>query len=249
MVPPAAILEMDRGRAPSSGQIADPVGFGLNLAIQTELEGLVMEADATAPGEIIVLNGTSSSGKSGIVSALQGVLEEPFLDAGIDKFMWKLPRRYLDRPLWDEVLGLATEAGPVAHRLASGMHQSIAALSRAGNNVVADHVLVERRWLAECAVLFGELPAPFVGVRCPLDVLEQREAARKDRTLGQARAQFHQVHAHGIYDLEVDTSTTSAEAGALQINQRLVEGDSPDAFERLRQLRTLSDTLVSDDSG
>jgi chloramphenicol 3-O phosphotransferase len=180
---------------------------------------------------------------------LQGVLEEPFLDAGIDKFIWKLPRRYLDRPLWDEVLGLATEAGPVAHRLASGMHQSIAAPSRAGNNVVADHVLVERRWLAECAVLFGELPAPFVGVRCPLDVLEQREAARKDRTLGQARAQFHQVHAHGIYDLEVDTSTTSAEAGALQINQRLVEGDSPDAFERLRQLRTLSDTLVSDDSG
>ncbi len=185
------------------------------------------------PGKIIVLNGASSSGKTSIVKALQDILEEPFLDAGIDRFIWMLPRRYLDRPLWDEVLGLATEAGPVGHRLVSGMHQSIAVLSRAGNNVVADHVLVERRWLEECTRLFSDLPALFVGVRCPLEVLEQREAARANRTLGQARAQFHRVHAHGIYDLEVDTSRSSAEACALQIKQRLEEGGAPHAFKRL----------------
>jgi len=188
------------------------------------------------PGKIIILNGTSSSGKTSIVTALQDILDEPFLDAGIDKFVWMLPRRYLDRPLWDEVLGLATEAGPVGHRLMSGMHQTIAALSRAGNNVVAEHVLVEREWLEECTRLFSELPALFVGVLCPLAVLEQREAARKDRTLGQARAQFHLVHAHGIYDLEVDTSESSAEACALQIKRCLEDGSSPGAFKRLRQL-------------
>lgn len=97
-------------------------------------------------------------------------------------------------------------------------------------------MLVEHRWLEECTRLFSELPALFVGVRCPLDVLERREAARKDRTLGQARAQFHLVHAHGIYDLEVDTLESSAEACALQIKQRLEDGSSPDAFKRLRQL-------------
>ncbi len=188
------------------------------------------------PGKIIILNGTSSSGKSSIVAALQDILDEPFLDAGIDKFIWMLPRRYLDRPLWDEVLGLATAAGPVGRRLMSGMHQTIAALSRAGNNVVAEHVLVERQWLEECTRLFSALPALFVGVLCPLDVLEQREAARKDRTLGQARAQFHLVHAHSIYDLEVDTSKSSAEACALQIKQRLEDGSLPEAFKRLRQL-------------
>jgi chloramphenicol 3-O phosphotransferase len=187
------------------------------------------------PGRIIILNGTSSSGKTSIVSALQDCLEEPFLNAGIDKFIWMLPRRYLDRPLWDEVLGLATEAGLVGQRLMSGMHQIIAALSRAGNNVVADHVLVERRWLEECARLFSELPALFVGVRCPLEVLEGREAARRDRTLGQARAQFPLVHAHGVYDLEVDTSQSSVEACALQIKQRLEDGRPADAFKRLRQ--------------
>jgi chloramphenicol 3-O phosphotransferase len=170
-----------------------------------------------------------------LMICLQDILDEPFLDTGIDKFIWTLPPRYLDRPLWDEVLGLATEAGPVGQRLISGMHHGIAALSRAGNNVVADHVLVEPRWLKECTGLFSKLPALFVGVRCPLAVLEQREAARRDRTLGRARAQFHKVHAHGIYDLEVDTSKSGAEACALQIKRRLEEGSPPDAFKRLRQ--------------
>ncbi len=146
-----------------------------------------------------------------------------------------MPRRYLDRPLWDEVLGLATEAGPVGQRLISGMHQSIAALSRAGVNVVADHVLVEQEWLQECVILLSVLPALFVGVRCPLAVLEAREAARKDRTLGQARAQFDLVHEHDIYDLEVDTSQLSAQACAQQIKERIEEDRSPDAFKRLRQ--------------
>ena len=169
------------------------------------------------------------------MKALQDMLNEPFLDVGIDKFIWMLPRRYLERPLWDEVLGLATEAGPVGHRLIAGMHETIAGLSKAGNNVIADHVLVERVWLEECVRLFNELPALFVGVRCPLDVLEQREAARKDRTLGQARAQFDLVHAHGVYDLEVDTSKSSTEECALEIKRRLEGGGSAEAFKRLRQ--------------
>lgn len=196
-----------------------------------------MQQHSMTPGKIIILNGTSSSGKTSIVRALQDILDEPFLDAGIDKFIWMLPRRYLDRPLWDEVLGLAKEAGVVGHRLISGMHQSIAALSMAGNNVVADHVMVERAWLEECIRLFSELPVLFVGVHCALEVLEQREAGRKDRTLGQARAQYPLVHAHGVYDMEVDTSEASVEACAQQIKQRLEDGSSGDAFKCLKEQR------------
>jgi chloramphenicol 3-O phosphotransferase len=186
-------------------------------------------------GRIIILNGTSSSGKTSIVRALQEILDEPYLDAGIDKFIWMLPKRYLDRPLWDEVLGLADKSGRVGHQLMSGMHHAIAALSRAGNNIIADHVLVEPQWLQECISLFSDLPALFVGVRCPLDVIERREQARKNRTLGQARAQFDIVHAHGIYDLEVDTSISSPEECALLIKRRLENGAPPNAFQRLRQ--------------
>jgi chloramphenicol 3-O phosphotransferase len=147
-----------------------------------------------------------------------------------------LPQRYLERPLWDDVLGLANRAGLVGHQLVAGMHQAIAVLSMAGNNVIADHVLVEPAWLQECTSLFCTLPAFFVGVYCPLEVLEQRERERRDRTWGQAKAQMDLVHAQRIYDLVVDTSIFSPEDCAEQIKARLQTGDPPDAFKRLKQL-------------
>lgn len=173
------------------------------------------------PGKIIILNGTSSSGKTSLLEVLQTRLAEPYLNAGIDKFIWMLPKRYLERPLWDDVLGLATKAGAAGHTLFSGMHHAIAALARTGNNVIADHVLVEPAWVDECVELFADLPAYLIGLYCPLDVLEAREKLRRNRTLGQAKAQFSVIHQYCRYDLKVDTSIHSPEACAEQIIARL----------------------------
>lgn len=174
-----------------------------------------------APGTIILLNGTSSSGKTSLLEALQNRLAEPYLNAGIDKFIWMLPERYLDRPLWDDVLGLAIKAGATGHTLFSGMHHAIRALSRTGNNVIADHVLVELAWADECASLFADLPAYLIGLHCPLDILEAREKARKNRTFGQAKAQFSIIHKYCCYDLELDTSIDSPEVCAEKVIERL----------------------------
>ena len=106
----------------------------------------------------------------------------------------------------------------------------------AGNNIIADHMLVEPAWLYQCTSIFCSLPAFFIGVRCPLAVLELREHERRNRTWGQAQAQYSIVHAHGIYDLEVDTSVYSPEGCAQQIKARLQDGDPPGAFKRLKQL-------------
>lgn len=188
------------------------------------------------PGIVIFINGTSSSGKTSILASLQDKLEEPYLNMGIDKFIWMLPKRYLDRPLWDDVLGLATEAGQTGHRLFSGMHQAIAAAARAGNNVLADHVFVEPAWAQECARLFGPLPAYLVGLQCPLEVLERRERDRKDRTLGQARAQYRVVHKYVRYDLEVDTSRFDPDECAIRIIERI---QSPaQALRRMAESRS-----------
>ncbi len=183
-------------------------------------------------GTIIFINGASSSGKSSLLRALQDRLAAPYLEAGIDKFIFMLPGRYLERPLWDEVLGLADHAGGAGHTLVSGMHAAIAALARAGNNVLADHVLVEAAWARECAGLFADLPAYLVGVRCPLEVLEQREKSRKNRTLGQARLQYDLVHKYVTYDLEVDTSMLRPEECALAVEERL--SNPPQALKQIR---------------
>ena len=185
------------------------------------------------PGTIVILNGTSSSGKTSILRALQELLPEPFLEAGIDKFIFMLPKRYLDRPLWDDVLGLADRAGESGEILFDGMHRAIVALAQSGNNVLADHVLVQRPWLLECARLFDGLPAYLVGVRCPLEVLEQREASRRDRTLGQARLQFPLIHTHARYDLEVDSAENNPQECARQIADFLAGGTPPVAFRQI----------------
>jgi chloramphenicol 3-O phosphotransferase len=185
-------------------------------------------------GTLLMLNGTTSSGKSSILAELQARLDGPFLDAGIDKFIFMLPGRYLEKPLWDEVLGKASSAGPLGHTLFSGMHHALAALLRQGNHVLADHVLVEQAWVRECATLFAELPAHLIGVRCALAVVEQRERDRRDRTLGQARRQFDLAHRHAIYDFEVDTEQTSAVDCAAAIAAYLASGRPPSAFRQLR---------------
>lgn len=187
-------------------------------------------------GTIIILNGASSSGKTTTLKALQALFEEPYLDAGLDRFLWMLPGRYLERPLWDDVLGLATEAGQTGHRLLLGMHRAIAELAKSGNNVIADHVLVEPSWVADCASVLADLPAWSIGVRCPLDVLESRERERGDRTLGQARAQAEIVHRYCRYDFEIDTSLLTPAECAAQIRNH-IRWNSPTAFRELR-LRT-----------
>ena len=118
------------------------------------------------PGTIIVVNGTSSSGKTSLVRALQARLDEPYLDLGIDRFIFALPGRYLERPLWDDVLGRADRAGATGEALVSAMHHAIAAAAQAGMNFIADHVLVEQRWVEDAARLFCELPASVACCSC-----------------------------------------------------------------------------------
>jgi chloramphenicol 3-O phosphotransferase len=83
-----------------------------------------------------------------------------------------------------------------------------------------------------------------VAVRCPLEELLRRERARGDRSAGTAAAQYDVVHAHGDYDIEVDTSTHTADECARQIAEEIVRLPSDNtAFARLRhqQTRTAED--------
>lgn len=184
-------------------------------------------------GTVIIINGTSSSGKTSIVRALQDALTEPFLEARIDKFIWMLPERYLERPLWDDVLGLAVEAGAAGKRLFSGMHHAIASLAGSGNNVITDHVLVDPHWVQECIDLLSNFPVYLVGVHCPLEVLKERERSRRDRTPGQAAAQYPLVHAHMKYDVEVDTSLLNPAGCARRIIERMQRSDPPSAIKTI----------------
>ena len=111
-----------------------------------------------------------------------------------------------------------------------------AAIASSGINVILDHVLT---WgeveLKECLQQFDDLEAVFIGVKCPVEELERREALRGDRAKGLARWQSERVHAHGIYDIEVDSSVLTPHECASTIIEYLNTGRSPKAFELLRE--------------
>jgi len=65
-------------------------------------------------------------------------------------------------------------------------------------------------------------------------VLERRERIRGDRPPGLAARQFDQVHAHGIYDIECDTSKSTPEEIAQQIKNTLPRRPTPTAFTRMK---------------
>lgn len=129
--------------------------------------------------------------------------------------------------------GVRIEMGTVVQCLISGMHHAIADLARAGNNIIFDYVLLEQTWLSECVNLLQNFHVLFVGVRCPIDTVTQRERDRGNRFIGQAKGHFKESHAHNIYDLEVDTSQKSPEECAQKIRTHLQQAAKPEVFKQL----------------
>ena len=195
------------------------------------------------PGTIILLNGTSCAGKTTIGRAIQQRADEPWLLMGADILAAVCPPRYnggdrrADGFSWMPNAGApnltALVPGRWGHALVEGWHRAIAALAAAELNVVVDHILQEPRWLADCLAVWRALPVLFVGVRCPLEVAEAREAARGSPLRGGVRWSYELVHAHGLYDLEVDTATSTPGACAAAILDRLRVGAPFTAFQRL----------------
>jgi chloramphenicol 3-O phosphotransferase len=134
------------------------------------------------------------------------------------------------RPGWSR----GDEAVPEGLAMNFALHHSVAVLAKSGWDVILEHVLVNPVYLKDCVDRLVDYPVLFVGVRCPVEVLERRERERGDRKIGIAREQTDRIHAHGIYDIEVDTSLRDPTQCALQIQQHLADGRPLTAFRRLK---------------
>ncbi|MEU4462308.1 chloramphenicol phosphotransferase CPT [Streptomyces sp. NPDC024017] len=162
--------------------------------------------------QVIVLNGGSSSGKSGIVRCLQQVLPDPWLAYGVDSFVEALPARLRDSDGGITFTGDGgVSVGAEFRALDAAWTEGIAAMARAGAGVIVDDVFLggpasRQRW--EKAL--SGLSVLWVGVRCDSTVAAGREIARGDRVRGMAVSQAEVVHEGVSYDVEVDTTHTES---------------------------------------
>lgn len=162
--------------------------------------------------QMIILNGGSSSGKSGIVRCLQAELPDPWLAFGCDSFVDALPARMQASP---EGIAFAADGevnvGPGFRSLEAAWTHGVVAVARAGARVIVDDVFLggaasQQRWQNA----LGGLAVLWVGVRCESAVAAGREVARGNRIQGMAAMQAEMVHESVSYDLEVDTTRTEA---------------------------------------
>lgn len=159
-----------------------------------------------------MLNGGSSSGKSGIARCLQAVLPDPWLAVGDDSLIEALPASMQASDTGIEFAADgAVRVGLEFRTLEAAWMEGVAAMARAGARVIVDAVLLggaasQQRWQKA----LGGLDVLWVAVRCDSAVAAGRELARGDRVPGMAMSQAEVVHQGVVYDLEVDTTHTES---------------------------------------
>ena len=146
------------------------------------------------PGRIILLNGTSSSGKSTLALALRPALDPDFhyyasdqlADAGFR------PTDAAIRMEWRE-------------SFFHGFHASIAAFASAGLDLLVEHIIEEQSWAEELTRILARFDVFWVGVHAPIAEMTRREKARGNRHIGEALEHLN-THSFCKYDIEVDTT-------------------------------------------
>ncbi|AWN31705.1 chloramphenicol phosphotransferase CPT [Streptomyces sp. NEAU-S7GS2] len=162
--------------------------------------------------QVIVLNGGSSSGKSGIARCLQAVLPDPWLAVGVDTLIEAMP---VSMQTSDAGIEFAADGGvsvgPEFRTLEAAWMAGVTAMANAGARIIVDEVFLggaasQQRWQKA----LGGLDVLWVGVRCESAVAAGREIARGNRVKGMAVSQAEVVHQGVLYDLEVDTTHSEA---------------------------------------
>ena len=188
-------------------------------------------------GRILFLQGASSAGKSTLASALQVSLGECWWTLEADDITRMTPTSARNgwwnptpeerlHPSWDPALRLS--------RWYAGYFGCLAAIARTGSNVIAVGGWLQTPELAQLAATLDGLDALCIGVHCPLEELERREAARGDRPSGYARSQIDLVHTHAPYDAEVNTATQTTEEAVAVIRAVLTSSPAHPFFARIR---------------
>lgn len=186
-------------------------------------------------GIILFMNGTSSSGKTSIAKELLKQTEIPFQHIAVDDFFQNY-NEFIDKKYPNLEPTVEVDSNTVAQiifdPIGSLCYSTVKLFSEMGVNVILDTVVENEKWFSTCQDLFSGHPTLFVGVICSREELARREAARGDREIGQANAQFDSVYTFEKYDVELNTEELNPEECATRILSFIRSGQAYSAFEK-----------------
>ena len=191
---------------------------------------------------IIFLNGSSSAGKTTLARELQALCSTPLLYLGIDTFCNMLPAQYLwyaekadeGFKINNDGHSITITCGSVGKALYKSIPDVLLAFTLHGQSIVLDEVVLSTHDLEFYAEKLNSQTVYFIKVDAPLNVKEEREQNRGNRTIGMARSQDTMVHAHNFeYDFSVDTHSLSTTIAAKQILNFVSQTPDPQAFKKI----------------
>jgi len=157
---------------------------------------------------VIVLHGPTSAGKSSLAMALQDSAPVPAFHVALDAFATMSRRRDMRSP---------EEVRQAYHLHCENLRSVLARLVNTQFEIVVDLVLRDEAELQDTFRVLTGRPMYLVGVRAPLEVLEERERRREDRGAGMAREQSANPAFSRSYDVVIDTSNYTPAEGAIAI--------------------------------
>lgn len=168
---------------------------------------------------VIILNGTSSSGKTTVARAFQEASSSLFLNFSIDSILYALPATALARiTAGDDITDLRVP------ELVRAFHACVRQLLDLGHDLVIDQAVTARYHVESLlGAVEGHL-ALIVGLECAAEVLMEREEKRGDRRPGMAAQQLERIHSWLAYDLVIDTAVVSPDDAARRILEALAAG-------------------------
>ena len=181
---------------------------------------------------IVLMNGTSSSGKTSISIELLNQNEIPFHYLSIDNFIKEFNDKFLDVEIKREV-DQQTIAQIMFDPLISVYYSTIKLFSENGLNVIVDTVIDNDKRFNECLDIFYNQPTLFIGVLCSREELIRRERARGDRESGLAESQFDKVYCFNKYDVEVNTEDLNPIESAEKILSFIKSNKEYTVFKKL----------------
>ncbi|WP_071888508.1 phosphotransferase-like protein [Mycolicibacterium fortuitum] len=222
-------------------------------------------------GQIIIVSGTSGAGKTTTINCFSKRTVEPYLMFGIDNLLggmlhgkYSMFGEYAKDGMYvspenadDPESDVRADFGEVGWSAIRAFHEMIAAASRAGQNVVVDHLMfVDPPILQDCIWRLAGLPVLFVAAKPPFEVLMDRLATRTvdipetmddvagqiendaaltiAKTMQKLTPWFYKAsYANDCYDLVIDTDAHNPDEVCRRIESRLEEGPGT-AFESLR---------------
>ena len=166
-------------------------------------------------GQIIFLNGVTSSGKTSIVDALQAREDRFFYVVANDLFEQTIGERYLREDYWKHL-----------SKVILLMYHTAKLFSDMGENVIIDGILVERLEIAphydQLKGILSDNPLHIVHVSCPIELCEERNLLRQDRSTNQSVEQLALMAGDIAYSLTVETDRHTPDECADQIVKALL---------------------------